>query len=291
MDAGDHPEADESDLLYGDDIALYRMLIGCGQWAVVLGRFDVQYAVNTMARYMVAPRTGHLKRMLRIFGYLKHYGKAYIGFDISTPNYENVDTSNYNWSEQYPDATEEIPDDAPAPCNTQPHQRVYVTCYVDSDHAADVVTRRSVTGILLFVNNTPIKWYSKRQNTIETSSYGSELVAARIAAEMIMEFRYRLRMMGISLHGPSILMMDNKSVVINSTFPSSTLKKKHNSIAYHKVREAVAAGIIHVTHIRGANNIADILTKSVGPADYYHHLSTILYHRSIQVKGSDNRTV
>jgi hypothetical protein len=52
-----------------------------------------------------------------------------------------------------------------------------ITTYVDADHAHDQVTRRSVTGILLFINNTPIRWYSKRQNTVETSTYGAELVA------------------------------------------------------------------------------------------------------------------
>ena len=57
---------------------------------------------------------------------------------------------------------------------------VQITTYVDADHAHDQVTRRSVTGILLFVNNTPTKWYSKRQNTVETSTYGAELVALRI---------------------------------------------------------------------------------------------------------------
>jgi len=50
------------------------------------------------------------------------------------------------------------------------------------------VTRRSVTGILLFVNNTPIKWYSKRQNPLETSMLGSKLVALRITLEFIMDF-------------------------------------------------------------------------------------------------------
>ena len=69
----------------------------------------------------------------------------------------------------------------------------HITCYVDADHVHDQVTRRSVTDILLFVNNTPIHWISKRQKTVETSTYGLELVAARIAAEFIMEVRYLIR--------------------------------------------------------------------------------------------------
>ena len=130
-------------------------------------------------------------------------------------------------------------------------KKVQITTYVDADHAHDLVTRRSVTGILLFINNTPVKWYSKRQNTVETSTYGAELVALRIATEIIIEFRYKLRMMGIPLSGPSVALCDNQGVVLNTSLPSSSLKKKHNAIAYHRVREAVAAKVIKVQHING----------------------------------------
>ncbi len=75
------------------------------------------------------------------------------------------------------------------------------------------------------VNKTPIKWYSKRQNTVESATYGSELVAARIAVEMIIEYRYKLRMMGVKITEPSVLMVDNEAVVKNTTLPSSSLKK------------------------------------------------------------------
>ena len=114
---------------------------------------------------------------------------------------------------------------------------------------------------------------------METSTYGAELVAARIAVEMIMEFRYKARMMGITVEGPSVLLVDNEAVVKNTTLPSSTLKKKHNAIAYHKVREAVAAGIIQVAHVRTNKNVADILTKPLSPQSYYDLLKLILFKR------------
>jgi hypothetical protein len=50
----------------------------------------------------------------------------------------------------------------------------------------------SVTGIILLVNNTPLVWISKRQKTVESSTYGSELVAARVAIDLIIEMRYKL---------------------------------------------------------------------------------------------------
>jgi hypothetical protein len=67
-------------------------------------------------------------------------------------------------------------------------------CFVNADHAGNLVTRRSQSGILLFVNRAPIIWYSKRQNTVETSTFGSELVTLRIAVEFIESFMwYKLR--------------------------------------------------------------------------------------------------
>ena len=58
-----------------DDHSKYRMLIGCAQWAIIIGRIDITYATQTMAKFSAAPREGHLKRALRIFGYLKAYAK------------------------------------------------------------------------------------------------------------------------------------------------------------------------------------------------------------------------
>ena len=80
-----------------------------------------------------------------------------------------------------------------------------------------------------------------------------------------MAMRYKLKMMGIPIDGPTLMKGDNMSVIINCTLPSSSLKKKHNAIAYHKVRETVAAGIIVLTHVKSKDNLADILTKPLGP--------------------------
>jgi hypothetical protein len=93
-----------------------------------------------------------------------------------------------NWMEFYPDAEEDIPKDLPP----EKGPRVRMTVYVDTDHAHDLVTRRSITGILVMINNKPIRWVSKRQKTVETSTYCSELVASRVATELILEIRYVL---------------------------------------------------------------------------------------------------
>jgi hypothetical protein len=141
-----------------------------------------------------------------------------------------------------------------------------MTVYVDADHAHDIVTRRSITGILVMLNNTPIRWISKRQKTVETSTYSSELVSSRVATELILKIRYMLRSFGVALNepalnGPALMLGYHLSVVLNNTVPSSVLKKKHNSIAYHRVREAIATRIMRFAYIKSEENVSDVLTK------------------------------
>jgi hypothetical protein len=120
---------------------------------------------------------------------------------------------------------------------------------------------------MIFINGAPITWYSKRQNTIESSTFGSEFIALKIAVEMNEALRYKLRMTGIELVGPTNAFCDNQSVVTNAGIPQSTLSKKHNSIAYHKTRESVAADAIRIAHEKENFNLSDVLTKFMpGPA-------------------------
>ena len=83
----------------------------------------------------------------------------------------------------------------------------------------------------------------------------------RQAVEMIEGLRYKIRMMGIEVDGPTNVLCDNESVVKNATRPESSLKKKHVVVAYYRVREAQAAGIVRIAHEISENNLADILTK------------------------------
>ena len=111
------------------------------------------------------------------------------------------------------------------------------------------------------INGMVYKTLSKRQTTVESSTYSSELLASRIAVDLAIEMRYTLRMIGSKVGGPFLVLGDNKSVVLNSTTPSSVLKKKHCAINYHRVREAIAGNIVSYVHIDSRKNIADCLTK------------------------------
>ena len=144
--------------------------------------------------------------------------------------------------------------------------------FVDADHGGNKVNRRSQSGILIFMNRAPIVWYSKRQPSVETSTFGSEFCAMKIAVELTEALRYKLRMFGVPLEEtsgsvqPANVYCDNEAVTKNVKLPESTLKKKHHSIDYHRCRQAVAAGIIRVAHQGTLKNLADLFTKMLTAA-------------------------
>ena len=262
LSSGYRPELDTSPELKAEGLQRYQELIGILRWAVELGRVDILLETALMSTHLALPRRGHLEQLHHIFGYLKINPKRKLFFDPQHPNIDERAFKEHDWFEFYRDAKERLPSDSPKPrCNM-----VSTHCFVDSDHAGDKVTRRSQTGILIFVNRAPILWYSKRQNTVETSTFGSEFIAMKTAVEQVESLRYKLRMFGIPLEGPTNMFCDNEAVFKNGSIPDSTLKKKHTSICYHRCREAVASRTVRVAKEGTLTNLSDLFTKPLPQA-------------------------
>ena len=136
-----------------------------------------------------------------------------------------------------------------------------INIFCDADHAHDLVTGRSVTGIIAFVGSTPVYWKSTRQTSVQTSTFGSEFTALKKAVEVAVSLRYYLRSMGVKISKPAKIYVDNKSVFLNAANPASSLNKKALALAYHFVREHVSGDVIEIQHIRSEDNYADCLTK------------------------------
>ena len=216
---------------YCDDklLSFYQQQLGVLRWLVELGRIDITTEVSMLAAFLAGPREGHVEAMLHLFAYLKFHDRSRLVLD---PSYiEHGDEPMGDWTAFYPNAKEEVPLDAPEPLGNP----LQMTCFVDSDHAGDLLTRRSRTGVLIYLNRSPILWYSKKQTSVETSTFGSEFMALKVGIEMLRGLRYKLRMMGIPLDGHAHVRCDNMSVVSNSSKPESTLKKRSNAVAYHYV--------------------------------------------------------
>jgi hypothetical protein len=110
-----------------------------------------------------------------------------------------------------------------------------INIFVDANHAHDKVTGRSVTGLFCFVGSTPVSWKSKRQASVQTSTFGAEFTALKKAVEEGITLRYYLRSMGIKVGKPTPIFVDNMGVVLNASNPGSTLNKKSEALSYHFV--------------------------------------------------------
>ena len=105
------------------------------------------------------------------------------------------------------------------------------------------------------------------------------MVTMLISRDFIVEMRIKLKMFGCPIHGPANVYCDNKGVVLNTSLPESTLSKKHNSINYHVIREAVAAGIMRVANENTLTNLADALTKLLPYSKKHELMQSVLWDR------------
>ena len=244
------PEIDVSPPLEPNKAQQYQQLIGMLRWAVELGRVDILFEVSLLSSHLALPREGHLDAAYGIFGYLAKHLESNLVFDD-----KQVDTDWIN--SVYGHVEEERPPRMPEPLG----KAVKMTCFVDASHAGDLVTRRSHTGFIIYLNNAPIDWYSKRQNTVETSTFGSELVAMKTGIEKVKALRIKLQLLGIPIEGPSLILGDNESVIKSTSRVEARLDKKHQSICWHAIREAAAAGWVKIGKEPTKTNTADLFTK------------------------------
>ena len=126
---------------------------------------------------------------------------------------------------------------------------------------------------------------------METSTYGSEMVALRIALEALTKVRHKLSMMGIDFYNQSHVLCEKKIEVWNMKLPSSSLKKNLDSVAYQKCRKSVTARIVAIGNIGGKQNMSDLLTKPLGPEDYYKLLSRTFFGRESWVDHTSGGVV
>jgi hypothetical protein len=207
LEGGNHPELDDLELLEIEDIKVYQSLTGALQWVIQIGRFDITTHVITLSRFRAAPWQRHLDRVKRVYGYLSKMRQGVICIRTELPDYSIIPEKTYNWDYTcYEGAEELIPDDMPRPLGKE----VQTTTFVDANLYHNLISGRSVTGILHLLNKTPINWFSKLQSTVKTATFGSEYVVARTAMEPIIDLRNTLRYLGVSVRGVSMMFGDKK---------------------------------------------------------------------------------
>ena len=255
------PELDVTKELDSTDAAYYQSLIGILRWMVELGRVDICVEVSMMSSHLAMPREGHLKELFHVFAYLKGHHNSEMVYDPSEPVIDMSIFERADWTatEFSQELTELIPDGMPEPRGLG----FVMRAFVDADHASDSITRRSRSGFIIYLNCAPIYWLSKKQTSVETSSFGSEFIAMKQCTEYVRGLRYKLRMLGIPCDGPTFVYGDNQSVLCNTRIPDSALKKKSHGIVYHFVREGCARDEWRTAYVNTDCNPADLLTKAL----------------------------
>ena len=283
LEKNDHPELDTSELLGPEDIQIYQSLVGSIQWAVALCRFDAATACMTLARFRAAPRKGHLERARRTVGYLAKMKHGALRVRTGMPDFSELEgTPEPDWAYSvYGNVNEEIPKDIPEPLGKE----VVLWAHVDANLYHCMVTGRACSALLLWANQTLIDWGAYLQTTVEVATYGSEFAAGRRATEQNIVLRNKCRYLGVPIIGPTRIFGDNESVVNSSAAVNAKLHKRHTMLSFHRVREAIAAGIQTYHFIPGNQNPADILSKAWGYTQVWPLMRPILFWQGDTMKA------
>lgn len=205
----------------------YRSIIGCLRY-LVNTRPYIAYAVRIASRYMEEPTTEHMAAVKQILRYIRgtiEFGCFYVRKDREEP------------------------------C---------LVGYSDSDLAGDIDDRKSTSGVAYFLGENIISWVSQKQKIVALSSCEAEYIAASTAACQGIWLGRLLDYLRKQTKGKVTLKVDNKSAIALCKNPVYHDRSKHIDTRYHFIRECVENGKIEVEYVNTSDQLADILTKSLG---------------------------
>ncbi|GJV20526.1 ribonuclease H-like domain-containing protein [Tanacetum coccineum] len=214
-------EALESDPLL-ENIIDYQKLMGKLIY-LTNTRHDISYAEHCLSQFMHSPLSSHLKTAFKILRYLKSCPG--LGIHIER-------TSG-----------------------------MFLNAYSNVDWAKCIVTRKSVTGYCVFLNNSLVSWKSKKENILYKSSTEAEYRALASVTSKVIWILKILKDLQIEKLLPVSLHCDSNSAVKIAANPVFHERTKHLEIDLHFVREKILKGVVKIVKVDSANQIADILTK------------------------------
>lgn len=205
----------------------YRSIVGSLRY-LLHTRPDLAYSVGIVSRFMESPRSEHMAAVKQILRYIK--GSASLGCVYK----RSLDSE------------------------------LYLTGFSDSDLAGDLDDRKSTTGVMFFLGNNLISWFSRKQKVVALSSCEAEYIAAASGAcQGVWLEALRSDLLSHNLKRFK-LKVDNQSAISLSKNPVYHDRSKHIDTRFHYLRENVENGRIEVEHVGTHDQLADILTKPLG---------------------------
>ncbi|KAL5848850.1 hypothetical protein ACOSQ4_006863 [Xanthoceras sorbifolium] len=201
----------------------YASAIGSLMYAMVCTRPDIAQAVGAVSRYMNNPGKIHWEAVKWILRYLR-------GTTNKTLCFKGGDTT--------------------------------LTGYVDADLAGNVDIRKSTTGYVYTLGGTAVSWVSQLQKIVALSTTEAEYVAVTEASKEMVWLQSFLGELG-KKQEDNVLYCDSQSAIHLAKNPSFHSRTKHIQLRYHFIRSLLEDGILKLEKISGAQNPADMLTKTV----------------------------
>ncbi|CAN6696160.1 unnamed protein product [Malus baccata var. baccata] len=228
------------------DPTLYRNIVGSLQY-LTFTRPDIAYAVNTVCQFMAKPTEVHFGAVKRILRFLK--GTMHHGITFSA------------------------------------HTDVGIHAFSDADWVADLNTRSSVTGYVVYIGSNPVSWQSKKQDSVSRSSTEAEYKALAHTAADIAWIRSVLKDMAVILNSSPVIYCDNKSAIAISANPVFHSRIKHLDTDYHFVREKVQQGDLQVHYLSTEDQTADILTNRLHSPLFLKHSFNLQLGNPVEIEG------
>jgi hypothetical protein len=210
------------------DLLLYQEKVGTLLYASISTRPDIAYAVNRLTQHMIAPTNAHAKACDRVFRYLAGTKKRGLIFGRRDP--------------------------------------LIISSWADADWGSDWVDRKSQTGWLGMISGDLISWASKKQKVVAQSSTEAELYAEVAAINEMSWLRGLLTEIGIydiTRDDAPLLYGDNQSAQKLTENGVKSERTKHIDIKYHFITNEVNEGRVKLQWVPTAQQLADILTKSL----------------------------
>jgi len=151
--------------------------------------------------------------------------------------------------------------------------------YVDSDWAAYIKKRTSITGAIIMLAGGVIGYKTKFQTVIAHLSTEAEFVAACDTAKMILFFRSLLDELGFNQEQATTLYEDNTGALLMANAQQPTKRTRHMDIKHFALIDWVEQDILQLQQISTHDNAADAMTKPLTRQLFYRHRDTYMGYR------------
>jgi hypothetical protein len=231
----------ESPQLSTEEQQNYQNILGRVMYSMVATRPDLAFSVGYLGRYTATPTEEHWTMMKRLLRYIN--GRKNNGITYKKGK-----------------------------------ERMNLVGYVDADWGG-AEDRKSTTGYLFLLNNAPISWTSKKQQTVALSSTEAEYIALAQATKEAIWLRKLLKDLGQEQINPTIIYEDNKSAIALASNSSHHQRTKHIDVQYHFIREKIQSKEIAILHAATGDQLADAMTKGLGRNLFNKFLEQVLTHQ------------